>query len=384
MKKKKISIFVLSLIMCFAIVVGALNISNTYCYDYSLDYDYFVVGDVAGALNYNDYSFSFTMTYYVDISECSLYLYDFELNQIAVDKELTYTNIDNFWYHVTGSDIFYLRFSNPPETPFHGLSDCLGFIAISDNATYYFVPSFIDALNVGYRAGYKVGADDPTSYDAGYSAGYSDGKQLVLDDPNDYGFYTNEDYMNYGGLKYQEGYSAGTDNGYSMGQTNGYNNGFSDGKNEVIQNPSDYDLYSNDDLIDYGEEQFTNGCNEVVEHPSEYDLVTKSDYDSYGKEQYTKGYNVGESDVINDPHSYNLRTDDEFINLYNTAFNDGADSVGTFNFLYLLSAVVDTPVSAFKSLFNFNLLGYNLTTFFTAIITLCILIYVLRIVFRGK
>lgn len=76
---------------------------------------------------------------------------------------------------------------------------------------------------------------------------------------------------------------------------------------------------------------------------------------------YTQGYNVGKND------GYNLG--------YNTALNNR----DIYTFDNLLSAVIDVPVRTFTSLFNFEILGVNLSGFFLGLLTCCIVITIVRL-----
>lgn len=76
---------------------------------------------------------------------------------------------------------------------------------------------------------------------------------------------------------------------------------------------------------------------------------------------YTNGYNIGKND------GYNLG--------YNTALNNDK-----YSFVSLISSVVDVPLKAFTSLFNFEILGVNLSGFFLGLLTCCIVIGIIRLI----
>lgn len=71
---------------------------------------------------------------------------------------------------------------------------------------------------------------------------------------------------------------------------------------------------------------------------------------------------------------------------YNKGYSDGlsAGSTNDYSFLGLIGAVVDAPVNAFKSMFNFEVLGVNLTSFFMAMLTASAIIIIIRIALGGK
>ena len=66
---------------------------------------------------------------------------------------------------------------------------------------------------------------------------------------------------------------------------------------------------------------------------------------------------------------------------YNYGLNRGLTEASDYSFFSLLSAVIDVPIQAFTSLFNFDLLGINLANFFYAIFTVCVILAVLRLIF---
>lgn len=66
---------------------------------------------------------------------------------------------------------------------------------------------------------------------------------------------------------------------------------------------------------------------------------------------------------------------------YNYGLQKGLVEASDYSFFSLLSAVIDVPIQAFTSLFNFDLLGINLADFFYAIFTVCVILAVLRLIF---
>lgn len=75
-------------------------------------------------------------------------------------------------------------------------------------------------------------------------------------------------------------------------------------------------------------------------------------------------------------------------NAYNNGYNKGffEGSAGTDGdtpaptFFNLISAVIDAPIQAFTSLFNFDLLGVNLTSFFLALLSVAVFIAIIRLI----
>lgn len=89
---------------------------------------------------------------------------------------------------------------------------------------------------------------------------------------------------------------------------------------------------------------------------------------------YQGGYNIGYD--AGDEAGYNRG--------YGVGFNKGqADaSSGNYTFLALIGSVLDAPISAFKGLLDFELLGVNMSSFVLAIMSLCVIIVIIRVVLR--
>lgn len=66
---------------------------------------------------------------------------------------------------------------------------------------------------------------------------------------------------------------------------------------------------------------------------------------------------------------------------YNVGYNDGLNKGDRFNFFSLISAVVDAPIHAFYTLFNFDVLGVNLANFALGLFSLAVVLTILKIVF---
>lgn len=93
---------------------------------------------------------------------------------------------------------------------------------------------------------------------------------------------------------------------------------------------------------------------------------------------YTNGYQAGEIGGYNS--GYNAGEIDGF----NAGKIEGANQANTYTFVSLIGAVVDVPLNAFKSLFNFDILGINLFNFFSALLTCCLIIFILKLALGGK
>ena len=87
---------------------------------------------------------------------------------------------------------------------------------------------------------------------------------------------------------------------------------------------------------------------------------------------YDNGYNLG----FDNGHSQGYSEG------YTVGYNHGTSSASEFTFLGLLGAVFQAPITALTGLLNFNLLGFNMLTFYESLFTLAIVFIILRFFFR--
>lgn len=69
---------------------------------------------------------------------------------------------------------------------------------------------------------------------------------------------------------------------------------------------------------------------------------------------------------------------------YEDGYNDGVANSNSYSFASLLGAVIDTPVSAFTSLLNFEILGVNILAFVSGLLTLAIVIFIVKLCLGGR
>lgn len=65
--------------------------------------------------------------------------------------------------------------------------------------------------------------------------------------------------------------------------------------------------------------------------------------------------------------------------IYQKGWNDGHDAP-EYDFKYLITAAVDTPLQAFTQLFDFDILGVNMKTFYLSVFTLAVIITIIKMV----
>lgn len=84
---------------------------------------------------------------------------------------------------------------------------------------------------------------------------------------------------------------------------------------------------------------------------------------------YKNGYDKANTDLYNK----------WYIGRYQEGYNNGAESAGNYTFLSLVGAIVDAPIKAISNMLNFDLLGFNMMQFFYALITICIIITIIKL-----
>lgn len=93
---------------------------------------------------------------------------------------------------------------------------------------------------------------------------------------------------------------------------------------------------------------------------------------------YSSAYNFGFSDGKKEGYNDGFSIGRTFG--YGQGYNVGVESANNYSFLGLFGAVIDAPIKAVSGLLNFNLLGFNMASFFYAILTLALIITIIRLV----
>lgn len=65
-------------------------------------------------------------------------------------------------------------------------------------------------------------------------------------------------------------------------------------------------------------------------------------------------------------------------------YAEGSKAQGDYTFLGLIGAVIDAPIEAFKGLFDFEILGVEMSSFVLSLLTLSVVIIVIRMALGGK
>lgn len=160
-------------------------------------------------------------------------------------------------------------FYNPDSLDYYNLDDVLS-LTFSQRTFAYTYYRNVFLFNSKYCIPYLITCDFVYSFS--YNNAYFVGMSSSL-------------YNKY--LSYHDGLSSGSDD-------------FLSGQNSVLNNPNDYGLYSKDDYDNNYNNGYsigeTVGENNVKNNPSNYDLYSKDDYDS--------NYNLGYSDSQNDQSTF--------------------------------------------------------------------------------
>ena len=95
---------------------------------------------------------------------------------------------------------------------------------------------------------------------------------------------------------------------------------------------------------------------------------------------YQDGYNAGNIDgkQLGYNQGFDNGRNDGYNNGYNSGYSAGVESAHNYTFLSLISAVVTVPFTAFKSIFNFDLLGVNIFTLVGSLFTIAVILTIIK------
>lgn len=99
-------------------------------------------------------------------------------------------------------------------------------------------------------------------------------------------------------------------------------------------------------------------------------------------QSYNAGYQQGLTD--NQQNVYNDGYSAGRITGYNTGYSAGVANANNYSFISLMGAVIDAPVNAFNSLFNFTVLGVNLRTFILGLLSFAVLLTIWKWIKGGR
>lgn len=107
-----------------------------------------------------------------------------------------------------------------------------------------------------------------------------------------------------------------------------------------------------------------------------YYLSTSLSDNQYYSAGYDDGVSAGYADGNTAGYSTGYNAGDTAG--YNRGYNAGVADSNDYSFIGLIGAVIDAPISAFTGLFNFEILGVNISGFLLGLFTLCVVIVVVR------
>lgn len=306
--------------------------------------------------------------------------------------------------------------------------------------------SFVDGVDISnpnlisllYDIATLNGGSDSGSYADGYSDGYADGYadglSVVPQNNLPGGVYFDSFYLSdlsvgtdsfftYNNLNYRFSYSSiSADTNYiestvqlswplgSNGDTDHRYTGFSSPDNLVLPNSpilnfrtsnisrgfficfngSNYlGLVDISQLAIYGTYQLEINSQNIVTIYSLYvPLVTGTTSFYYVSSLDDRYSTAGDFTAFNKVDIYFLGdtfTQLDYNEIYQKGWNEGYEDAvdrNEFNFYSLFGAIYDVPIKAFDGLFNVNILGVNLKGFLLGLISLCIILFILKIVFK--
>lgn len=107
-----------------------------------------------------------------------------------------------------------------------------------------------------------------------------------------------------------------------------------------------------------------------------YDEGYDAGYASGRNDGYNSGYQSGFSEGQNQGYDTGFGAGKN--EGYNSGYTAGVAAGGNNNFMSLITAVVDAPITAFTSLLNFDILGYNIKDLALALLTAGLLVAAIR------
>lgn len=93
------------------------------------------------------------------------------------------------------------------------------------------------------------------------------------------------------------------------------------------------------------------------------------DFDSVLDSTYEQGFNAGQTNGYDQG--------------YNIGYNKGISDSNVYSFSSLMSSVIDAPIKAVMSAFDFEFLGTNMRSFLYSLLTIALVLFVVKIVLKG-
>lgn len=124
---------------------------------------------------------------------------------------------------------------------------------------------------------------------------------------------------------------------------------------------------------------YTANCSSyIVYTPNGLKSLLASESNSAFTSGSIQGWNDGYSQGLNEGYTSGIAAGK--LEGYNQGYNSGANAANKYTFMSLMGSVLDAPISAFTSLFDFEILGINMTQFALSLLTICVIITVAKLV----
>lgn len=107
-----------------------------------------------------------------------------------------------------------------------------------------------------------------------------------------------------------------------------------------------------------------------------FDILQESSYKDGYLAGYDVGHNAGFATGKNDGYQSGYKNGQTFG--YDKGFSEGVNSANSYSFFGLMASVVDAPIQAFSGLFDFEVFGFNMKTFFFSLFTICVIVFVIK------
>ncbi len=142
----------------------------------------------------------------------------------------------------------------------------------------------------------------------------------------------------------------------------------------IYSGTKDYDIIRSN-INNVLSKYFTFGYKQTINFSDNYQSGYNEGWSDGSLHGYDEGYQDGHYDG-----KESVDTQYYYDQGYYKGHSDGVANANDYSFMGLIGAVVDAPLNAFKGMFNFDVLGVNLSGLMLSLFTLCIVIVVVKLV----
>ena len=104
----------------------------------------------------------------------------------------------------------------------------------------------------------------------------------------------------------------------------------------------------------------------------------------YYENGYNQGYYEGKNNVLSNPDDFNLYTEDEYQNFANQRYNEGLlenSTIAENGFVILMGTIFNAPYNIYSQMLNFEFFGVNMFNLVSFLFTLGIGLFVIKLIF---